>query len=72
MPCLHILESAVEVKLHRSIDFTHLLYLYHINYLQAYAMSEILMAISLSFDAKIALGAVGSDVMIKLVDTGYY
>ena len=47
-------------------------YLNHINYLQAYAMSEILMAISLSFDAKIALGAVGSDVMIKLVDTGYY
>merc|ERR1711974_536484 len=35
---------------------------------QAYAMSEVLMAMSLSFNAKIALGAVGSDVMIKLVD----
>ena len=40
--------------------------------LQIYAMSEVLMAISLSFDAQIALGSVGSDVMIKLVDTGYY
>ena len=40
--------------------------------LQIYAMSEVLMAISLSFDAKIAFGAVGSDVMIKLVDTGYF
>ena len=35
-------------------------------------MSEVLMAISLSFDAKIALGSVGSDVMIKLVNTGYF
>ena len=40
--------------------------------LQIYAMSEVLMAISLSFDAQIALGSVGSDVMIKLVDTGYF
>ena len=40
--------------------------------LQIYAMSEVLMAISLSFDAQIALGSVGPDVMIKLVDTGYY
>ena len=35
-------------------------------------MSEVLTAISLSFDAKIAFGSVGSDVMIKLVDTGHY
>ena len=36
--------------------------------LQFYAMSEVLMAMTISFDAKIALGAVGNDVMIKLVD----
>ena len=35
---------------------------------QFYAMSEVLMAMAISFDAKIALGAVGNDVMVKLIN----